>query len=470
MNPSTEPPQCVKTRASFVTRLRLGSALLILILGSCTSVSARPSNAIDILVYNYARVPAPVLSAAEREAGKILGVTSSELSWVDCAPASTTNERCHVGWTKQSPGLRFIAGFNKYQYREFGHADVPVLATIYYERVARRVHEENADSELGTVLGALVAHELGHLFLEDFKHSTVGVMEPSWGKAQFRSVLNGNLTFTTEQEMRIKQHLELRERAAQDSNGTSLKIEIDSGFLVVVRAQIENVNDLKFIVDTGVTNTVIDRKLADKLRLRRSAGTILSFEGFLPMQRTRIANLHLGPLLAKDIQVYVADLPRFSSLAKRVDGIIGMDVLGAAKKFTIDYQKRTLLLEPADNPEQAQLSSKCFAIPATIQGVSARLLVDTGFPGILLYRDRLLRQLPGARMGPSTYVKIGHLNLTQVEMPGLQVGGVQESARVFLVDGPRSNLLPNVDGFLGPSSLRTKWIEFNVEQHMVRWR
>jgi len=469
MNPSTVL-QPVRARACFVIRLRLELALLILVLGSCGSTSARPSSGVEVLVYNYASVPAGVLRGAEREAAKILGGTSAELKWVDCSPASTTDERCHRGWTRDSPGLRFIAGFNKYQNREFGHADVPVLVTIYYEKVARRVHQENADSELGAVLGALVAHELGHLFLEDPKHSTVGVMEPNWGTIQLRSALNGKLTFTTEQAIRIKHRLELPERADQDSNSTTLKIEIDSGFVVVARAQVENLPDLKFIVDTGVTNTVIDQKLADRLRLRRFVGRILSFEGFLPMQQTRIASLQLGPLWARDMQVYVEDLPRFSSLAARVDGIVGMDVLSSAKRFTIDYEKRTLLVEPADHREQSQPTSTSFSVPANIQGVSARLLVDTGFPGILLYRDRLLRQLPEMRMGPPSKVTIGRLHLVQVELPGLQIGSVQQTAKVYLMDGPHANLLPNVDGYLGPSSLCTKWIEFNLDQHVLRWR
>jgi hypothetical protein len=205
-------------------------ALLVLMVLSSDSVAGaahRPSSAVDILVYNYANVPTAVLSAAQREASKILGTSTVELDWVECAPASTTNQKCLHGWTKQSPGLRLITGFNRYQETEFGHADIPVLATIYYEKVARRVHAENADPELGMFLGALMAHELGHIFLGDPEHSTFGVMEPSWGRRQIRSALGGNLFFTAQQTAKIKRRLELRDNRRQDSVSTTLNFEME---------------------------------------------------------------------------------------------------------------------------------------------------------------------------------------------------------------------------------------------------
>jgi predicted aspartyl protease len=465
--------QRAKVKVSFGGRLRTGLALLVLVVSSSDGVARaahQPSSAVNILVYNYANVPAAVLSTAQREASRILGASTVELNWVECAPASTTNQKCLHGWTKQSPGLRLITGFNKYQDREFGHADIPVLATIYYEKLVQRVHAESADSDLGIVLGALMAHELGHLLLEDSRHSTVGVMEPCWGRAQISSARGGKLLFTAQQATTLRRRLERSADPDRDSDSATLNIDIDSGYLVVVRGQIQNFDELKFIVDTGVTNTVIDRKLADKLRLRRSAGTVLSFDGFKSVEQTTIENLQLGPLRAMDLQVYVADLLRFSALAKNVDGIVGMDVLASAKSFRIDYERRTLLIEPSDHLEHPQPVLKYFAVPANIQGLSTRLLVDTGFPGILLYRDRLLRQLPEMRMGVSSKVEMGRLHLTQVELPRLQIGSAAQTAQVFLMDGPDSNVLPDVGGYLGTSFLCKKWVEFNVELRTMRWQ
>jgi hypothetical protein len=175
------------------------------------------NDAIKILVYNYAAVPPDVIKVAESEAERVLGVTASQLEWVNCAPVSDATI-CGRAWSKESPGLRFITGFNRYQPTELGHADVPVLATIYYEKVAQRVHQENADSAVGKVLGALMAHELCHVLIQESGHSPTGIMTPVWGSAQFRAAQIGRLSLTTEQLRRIESRFAQRSFANANSD------------------------------------------------------------------------------------------------------------------------------------------------------------------------------------------------------------------------------------------------------------
>jgi predicted aspartyl protease len=359
---------------------------------------------------------------------------------------------------------------------------------LFYDRIERLAGERRFLQRI--LLGDVLAHETGHLMLGSNSHSLTGLMSGHWSGDGLRRVSQGGMFFDPSESRLIRQRLNanrdlvetsarnrrpllpipaLSEAPGQDSGSTTLNIEIDSGFLVVARGHIQDLHDLKFIVDTGVSNTVIDRKLADQLRLRRSTGTVLSFDGFELVQQATIQKLQLGPLGITDLRVYVADLVRFSVLARNVDGIIGMDVLGSAKRFRIDYENRTLLIDPADHLEQPKPPLKYVAVPASIQGLSTHLLVDTGFPGLLLYRDRLLRRLPDMRMGPSTNVEIGRLRLAQVELPRVQIGAVEKTAKVFFIDGPDSRLLPDVDGYLGPSSLHTKWVEFDMDQRTLRW-
>jgi hypothetical protein len=48
---------------------------------------------------------------------------------------------------------------------------------------------------------------------------------------------------------------------------TGVPFDLVSDFLVVVKGGIGNLDDLKFIVDTGATWSVIDRKVAERLLL-----------------------------------------------------------------------------------------------------------------------------------------------------------------------------------------------------------
>jgi hypothetical protein len=49
-----------------------------------------------------------------------------------------------------------------------------------------------------------MAHELGHLLLDDPNHSITGIMQPQFGSPQMRQALTGNLLFTRQEATRIQ--------------------------------------------------------------------------------------------------------------------------------------------------------------------------------------------------------------------------------------------------------------------------
>jgi hypothetical protein len=152
-------------------------------------------------------VPSATLVAAEGEANKILGGAGAHVDWVHCldaTPPRDKRELCDGGMTPQTPNLRLISGSNKFQEAEFGYTAIPVLITIYYEKIVRRAHRDSADAELPVMLGCVMAHELGHLLLRAPGHSAKGVMQPGWGAAQIHQALTGNLLFTKDQAVRIQ--------------------------------------------------------------------------------------------------------------------------------------------------------------------------------------------------------------------------------------------------------------------------
>jgi hypothetical protein len=137
---------------------------------------------ITILLYNYAQVPPATLAVAEREANKILATAGAQIDWVHCPPISApdASELCRRGWTPQTPGLRLITGANKFQHAQFGYTAIPVLVTVYYEKVLLRAQRDNFPAQLPSLLGCVIAHELGHLLLQAPGHSTRGIMQSQW--------------------------------------------------------------------------------------------------------------------------------------------------------------------------------------------------------------------------------------------------------------------------------------------------
>jgi len=163
-----------------------------------------------VLVYNYANASAATLFLAEREATRILDSAGATIVWTNCWDerqlSVETNQLCAKGWTSQTPGLTLISGTNRFLPKEFGAASIPVYATIYYEHIALRAHEDNSEAELPILLGCVIAHELGHL-LGFPGHSTSGIMQPQFGARQIRQALMGNLLFTKEQTRVIRERV-----------------------------------------------------------------------------------------------------------------------------------------------------------------------------------------------------------------------------------------------------------------------
>jgi hypothetical protein len=189
-----------------VVQVAFGVIFLILSLPLHAQSEPAPAT-ITVLVYDYVHVSHATLAAAEREANKILGAAGARAAWIECLDQPLTLDAKHLclkGWTAQIPGLRFISGSNKFQDAEFASTAIPVLSTIYYDKIARRAHRDNADAGLPVFLGCIVAHELGHILLGDPVHSPTGIMQPQWGHPQIHQALTGNLLFTRQQATRIQ--------------------------------------------------------------------------------------------------------------------------------------------------------------------------------------------------------------------------------------------------------------------------
>jgi predicted aspartyl protease len=252
---------------------------------------------------------------------------------------------------------------------------------------------------------------------------------------------------------------------------STIPFQLRSGFLVVVNGQIGDLEGLKFIVDTGASYTLIDRKVADRLKLPRHPGKVTNFDRDAPADWAVIPDLRVGPFRTGAFRVMVAKLREYSEFAENVDGIIGLDVLARSKKILIDFEKHTISWELAGDVDGRSPSPMYFAIPFVVQGFPMHLIIDTGFQGILLYKDRLRKGLPDLRtQGEAIEVDIGRLQTTRVKLPGVRLAGAETVGTVFLTDGPAPGGLQGVDGYLGIDSLKAKRVEFDFAARMLRWQ
>ena len=82
------------------------------------------------------------------------------------------------------------------------------LVYVFYDRIERISDRNQLDSS--AMLGAAIAHELGHLLLASGSHSTRGLMRTGWNRADILTADGRGLRFTPEQGTLIRARLESR--------------------------------------------------------------------------------------------------------------------------------------------------------------------------------------------------------------------------------------------------------------------
>jgi hypothetical protein len=86
----------------------------------------------------------------------------------------------------------------------------PVGSRLVYVFLGRaRAFAFQRDLSIGTVLGHIIAHEVGHLLLRQ-GHAAHGLMRATWDLRDLRFAKQGKFGFTAEQGVRIREYLSLR--------------------------------------------------------------------------------------------------------------------------------------------------------------------------------------------------------------------------------------------------------------------
>lgn len=250
-------------------------------------------------------------------------------------------------------------------------------------------------------------------------------------------------------------------------NAAAVAFDLTSDFLVVVEGQAGDVGGLRFIVDTGATRTVIDRKVALRLGLKRHTGRVTNFDRSVPIEWAEVPTLQVGPLRTQGLRVTVTNLSDYTEFAKSVDGIIGLDLLGRTQKFTIDYEKKKLYLELAPAGISRPVPG-CFVVPVVVQGTTLWLVVDTGLAEILLYKNRLREHSEIRSEGEPKIVIMSWIEGTKVVLPGVQLGGPKKVTAI-LIDEPAELRTSGLDGYLGIGSLHPTRIEFDFANMALHW-
>ena len=251
----------------------------------------------------------------------------------------------------------------------------------------------------------------------------------------------------------------------------TVPFELHDGFLITSRCAIGDLRNLIAVVDTGVTETTLDLRIAKRLSLPMRTENATVGTRNAAIQAISIPRIDFGPVHSENLSGIAADLSSLThQMGIRPDVLIGMDVL-MLSNFILDYKAKTITFGSAPPlKHSAKLISvmRLALLDATIDGKRLRFQVDTGFNSILVYGGKLGAsplQEPGAHASTSGIP----LRAQRAYVRELQIGDWKfNRVDVYVTDeGPAGN--PGFDGLLGPTAVGIRRLAFNFEMHTVAW-
>lgn len=175
-------------------------------------------------VYNLANVQAKSLERALRETARILAVAGIEIVF---EPGSADSPEAHTSdmtqWLSSTMGqksddrdflvVRMVRGFPAEVLPKMLGFSLPsarkgVHATVFYDRVERVNFGSPAPPE--TVLGSVLAHEIGHVLLRSGEHTSGGIMKAVWNRGDYQRMAEGTPEFQLDQAVAMREEVRRR--------------------------------------------------------------------------------------------------------------------------------------------------------------------------------------------------------------------------------------------------------------------
>jgi predicted aspartyl protease len=260
---------------------------------------------------------------------------------------------------------------------------------------------------------------------------------------------------------------------ANDSvrQNVTLPFTLRQGYLVVVEGSIGSLAGRRLIVDTGTSSTVLDCSVARQLGLGGRESRLTMLNGDEQVKTSVLSSLTLGPVVAKSLPVFITDLSFLTrQLGMRIDGIVGLDVLKASS-FRIEYDTRQIVFGPVQSSPGSvpfETGPPLVTVNMEIEGQPARVLVDTGASGLLLFR-REGRELGHRRvLEANTSSSIaGTFTREEIRVSAAQLGAVRlHVPSVFLVRAG-NEVSRDFDGLMGIGAMGVKEIAFDFEHQRL---
>jgi hypothetical protein len=243
--------------------------------------------------------------------------------------------------------------------------------------------------------------------------------------------------------------------------------ELFQHHLVVAKGSVGRLNGLNLLIDTGTIPSMVDARIARKLRLQAESSVLVAFGQQVRIESAVVDGFRIGSLQSGPVPAGVGDLSYLGGA--RIDAIVGLDVL-ARTSFSIDYWTRVLKFGP-ERRENAvaplEIVWPFVTVRMTIAGEQVRLLVDTGSSDLVLFKTRMPAALSGApwRGDKTVLYASGAARLQRLKLRRPSLGAhTWDKLPAWALDRVLDGYPPSIDGVLGLLALGCQRVSFDFER------
>lgn len=262
-----------------------------------------------------------------------------------------------------------------------------------------------------------------------------------------------------------------------DSGSTNNQVLVDiyRGYLIVAPVDVGKFRGLRFLLDTGTTNTVIDRRLAKQLGLAGRPRKVLNFNKVITVECAELPEIAFGPDAANNLSVLIEDLRYLQTGQGSVDGILGLDLL-RRRNFLVDYAESRVVFGTTETVDMQsvpmRITPTLLSVEAQLNGRHVWMIADTGLLRAMIYERGLDALLENDRIqGHVRSQSMGGWVENRVStVLQFRLGAQDLEREVLFVPAPAANRMDEVAGYLGPASLKAKQVLFDFDAHQLRWK
>jgi len=242
--------------------------------------------------------------------------------------------------------------------------------------------------------------------------------------------------------------------------------------LIVAKGSIGGLHGLNLLIDTGTIPSVVDQRIARKLRLQAVPSQLVAFGQTVRVSSASVTGLRIGVFQPGEVPAGIGDLSYVEGGG--IDAIVGLDVLSRAS-FRIDYKAHTLSFAPSD-PESftapLQIVWPFVTVQLRVAGHPMQLLVDTGSRDLVLFKSRMPAALSGAPRRGDKIVQYasGVARLQRLDLRQVGLGArVWDRLPAWWLDRVPDGYPPGIDGVLGVLALDCQRVQFDFERNELGW-